>query len=132
MSELGEFSGAHRDLMDGRRDLPRVGAVVEGTALSLPYVVVDAAGRASLHQALSDRRGRLLRRGFEDGEGGAMPEDEDGLWDEVSYLWVEFPITGHWGTVEELWSRHELEDLLDQLLRRHQLGRLAGGGQGFG
>ena len=42
-----------------------------------------------------------------------MREDEDGLWDELSFLWVEFPITGHWGTVEELWSRHELEDLLD-------------------
>ncbi len=41
-------------------------------------------------------------------------------------------ITGHWGTVEELWSRHELEDLLDELLRRHQLGALSGGGQGFG
>jgi hypothetical protein len=45
MSELGEFSGAHRDLMDGRADLPRVGAVVEGATSSLPYVVVDAAGR---------------------------------------------------------------------------------------
>ncbi|HEX9352422.1 MAG TPA: tyrosine-type recombinase/integrase [Streptosporangiaceae bacterium] len=31
--------------MDGRADLPRVGAVLEGTTLSLPYVVVDAAGR---------------------------------------------------------------------------------------
>jgi integrase len=31
--------------MDGRADLPRAGAVVEGSALPLPYVVVDAAGR---------------------------------------------------------------------------------------
>ncbi|WP_374330136.1 site-specific integrase [Streptomyces sp. PSKA30] len=31
--------------MDGRADLPRVGAVVEGTAASLPYVVVDGTGR---------------------------------------------------------------------------------------
>src|SRR6266568_2414011 len=39
------FSGAHLDLMDGRADLPRVGAVVKGPSLSLPYVVTDAAGR---------------------------------------------------------------------------------------
>lgn len=45
MAELGEFSGAHRDLMDGRTGLPRVGAVVEVATSSLPYVVVDAAGR---------------------------------------------------------------------------------------
>ncbi|MFF0087377.1 tyrosine-type recombinase/integrase [Streptomyces canus] len=31
--------------MDGKADLPRIGAVVEGTAASLPYVVVDGAGR---------------------------------------------------------------------------------------
>jgi hypothetical protein len=41
-------------------------------------------------------------------------------------------LTGHWGTVEELRPRHELEDLLDALLRRHQLGEWTGGGQGFG
>jgi hypothetical protein len=35
----------HLDLMDGRADLPRVGAVVKGPSLSLPYVVTDAAGR---------------------------------------------------------------------------------------
>ena len=45
MAELGEFSGAHRDLMDGRMGLPRVGAVVEGATSSLSYAVVDAAGR---------------------------------------------------------------------------------------
>jgi len=39
------FSGAHLDLMDGRTDLPRVGAVVRGPSLSLPWMVVDAAGR---------------------------------------------------------------------------------------
>lgn len=50
---------------------------------------------------------------------------------EVS-LWVEFPITGQWGTVEELWSRHELEDLLEELLRQHRLGEWSGGGQGMG
>jgi hypothetical protein len=31
--------------MEGRVDLPRVGAVLAGPAPSLPYVVVDAAGR---------------------------------------------------------------------------------------
>lgn len=41
----GVVSGAHRDLMDGRTDLPRVGAVHEGSTSWLPYVVVDAAGR---------------------------------------------------------------------------------------
>jgi integrase len=45
MAELGEFSGAHRDLMDGRMGLPRVGAVVEGATPSLPYLVVDPADR---------------------------------------------------------------------------------------
>ncbi|MEU3497571.1 tyrosine-type recombinase/integrase [Kitasatospora cineracea] len=45
MTETGEFSGAYRDLMDGRVDLPRVGAVVAGSVPSLPYVVVDAASR---------------------------------------------------------------------------------------
>jgi integrase len=39
------FSGAHLDLMDGKAGLPRLGAVVPGGAPSLPYVVVDAAGR---------------------------------------------------------------------------------------
>jgi integrase len=38
------FSGAHLDLMDGRADLPRFGAVIKGPSLSLPYVVTDAAG----------------------------------------------------------------------------------------
>ena len=45
MSVSNGFSGAHLDLMDGRADLPRVGAVVRGPSLSLPWVVVDAAGR---------------------------------------------------------------------------------------
>lgn len=45
MSGNAEFTGAHRDLMDGRADLPRVGAVVEGTVASLPHVVVDGANR---------------------------------------------------------------------------------------
>jgi hypothetical protein len=45
MTGTGEFSRAHRDLMDGRADLPRVGAVHTGSASSLPYVVVDVAGR---------------------------------------------------------------------------------------
>jgi hypothetical protein len=39
------FSVAHLDLMDGRADLPRLGAVMQGTAPSLPHVVIDAAGR---------------------------------------------------------------------------------------
>lgn len=45
MVETSGFSGAHRDLMDGRADLPRVGAVVTSPVPSLPFVVVDAAGR---------------------------------------------------------------------------------------
>ncbi|MBZ9644912.1 hypothetical protein [Streptomyces sp. PSKA30] len=45
VSGNADFTGAHRDLMDGRADLPRVGAVVEGIAPSLPYVVVDGASR---------------------------------------------------------------------------------------
>jgi hypothetical protein len=42
---IGWVSGAHLDLMDGRADLPRVGAVAKGPSRSLPYVVTDAAGR---------------------------------------------------------------------------------------
>lgn len=45
MSVSDGISGAHLDLMDGRAGLPRVGAVVKGPSLSLPYVVTDAAGR---------------------------------------------------------------------------------------
>jgi hypothetical protein len=47
-------------------------------------------------------------------------------------LLVSFPVTGQWGTVEELWSRHHLEATLDALLRRHQLGECTGGEQGPG
>jgi hypothetical protein len=52
--------------------------------------------------------------------------------DDTVSLWIEFPITGQWGTVEELHSRHDLEGLLDELLRQDQLGEWAGGGQGLG
>lgn len=45
MSDRGELTGAHRDLMDGRADLPRIGAVREGSSPSLPFVVVDGAER---------------------------------------------------------------------------------------
>ena len=45
MSMSEGFSGAHLDLMDGRADLPRAGAVVRDSAPSLQYVVIDAAGR---------------------------------------------------------------------------------------
>jgi hypothetical protein len=47
-------------------------------------------------------------------------------------LLVSLPVTGQWGTLEELWSRHNLEDVLDALLRRYQLGECTGGGQGLG
>jgi hypothetical protein len=50
---------------------------------------------------------------------------------EVS-LWIEFPVTGQWGTVHELWSRYELEDVLEELLAQQQLGEWSGGGQGLG
>jgi hypothetical protein len=52
--------------------------------------------------------------------------------DDKMLLLVSFPVTGQWGTVEELWSRHDLEDVLDALLRQHQLGECSGGGQGLG
>ncbi|GLW35218.1 hypothetical protein Areg01_81540 [Actinoplanes regularis] len=39
------MSGAYRDLIDGRADLPRIGAVRAGVGPSLPYLVVDGAER---------------------------------------------------------------------------------------
>ena len=56
-----------------------------------------------------------------------MSEPDDDL-----LLVVSFSVTGQWGTVEELWSRHDLEDVLDGLLRQHHLGECTGGGQGLG
>jgi hypothetical protein len=52
--------------------------------------------------------------------------------DDEVLLVVSFPITGQWGTVEELQSRHDLEDVLDGVLGPHQLGACTGGGQGMG
>lgn len=40
-----ETPSLHGDLIDGRVRLPRIGAVVAGTTPSLPWLVVDAAGR---------------------------------------------------------------------------------------
>jgi hypothetical protein len=45
---------------------------------------------------------------------------------------VSLPITDQWGTLDELRSRHDLEDVLDALLRQQQLGECTGGGQGLG
>lgn len=45
---------------------------------------------------------------------------------------VSLPITDQWGTLDELRSRHDLEDVLDALLRQQQLGQCTGGGQGLG
>jgi integrase len=45
MSSPHEVSQVHRELMDGRVRLPRVGSVVAGPALSLPWLVIDGAGR---------------------------------------------------------------------------------------
>src|SRR5690242_20531757 len=45
MSSFHGMSSVHRDLMDGRGRLPSVGAVVKGESPSLPWFVVDAAGR---------------------------------------------------------------------------------------
>ncbi|MER6405922.1 hypothetical protein ABT269_20790 [Streptomyces viridosporus] len=42
---MHETPSLHRDLIDGRVRLARVGAVVAGTTPSLPWFVVDAAGR---------------------------------------------------------------------------------------
>jgi hypothetical protein len=47
-------------------------------------------------------------------------------------LWIEFPVTGQWGTVEELHARHELEHLLEAALARQRLGVWEGAGQGLG
>jgi hypothetical protein len=55
----------------------------------------------------------------------SQPEDD-------VLLLLSLPVTGQWGTVEELWSRHDLEDVLDALLSQHQLGECTGGGQGLG
>jgi hypothetical protein len=52
--------------------------------------------------------------------------------DDDMLLVVTFPVTDQWGTLEELRSRHDLEDVLDTLLRQHQLGECTGGGQGLG
>jgi hypothetical protein len=46
-------------------------------------------------------------------------------------LWVKFPVDG-WGTVEDLAFRHNLEDVLTDLLSQHQLGTWEGSGQGGG
>lgn len=43
--DVHETPSLHRDLIDGRARLPRVGAVVPGTAPSLPWRVIDAADR---------------------------------------------------------------------------------------
>ncbi|MEU2834982.1 hypothetical protein ABZ667_41215 [Streptomyces lavendulae] len=45
MSSFHGMSSVHRDLMDGRGQLPSVGEVVKGSRPSLPWFVVDAAGR---------------------------------------------------------------------------------------
>lgn len=45
MSSFHGMSSVHRDLMDGRGRLPSVGEVVKGSRPSLPWFVVDAAGR---------------------------------------------------------------------------------------
>jgi hypothetical protein len=45
---------------------------------------------------------------------------------------VSLPVTDQWGTIQELRSRHDLEDVLDALLRQGQLGECTGGGQGLG
>jgi integrase len=45
VSDRNELSGAYRDLIDGRADLPRIGAVRAGSGPSLPYLVVDGADR---------------------------------------------------------------------------------------
>ena len=42
MPEDNEF--LRRELMAGRCDLPRIGAVVAGPSAGLPYLVVDTAG----------------------------------------------------------------------------------------
>ncbi|GHB08518.1 hypothetical protein ACIQRS_25975 [Streptomyces termitum] len=45
MSSFHGMPSVHRDLMDGRGRLPSVGEVVKGLRPSLPWFVVDAAGR---------------------------------------------------------------------------------------
>ncbi|MFH9425486.1 tyrosine-type recombinase/integrase [Streptomyces sp. NPDC017529] len=59
MSLSHEFSRVHRDLMDGRVRLSRIGAVAAGTSASLPWLVVDGAGR-EVEPVSSYLRDRLL------------------------------------------------------------------------
>jgi hypothetical protein len=42
-------------------------------------------------------------------------------------LTLTFPITGQWGTIDELNFRLDLEHTLDNLLRQHDLGTCSGG-----
>jgi len=49
----------HRALTDGRGHLPRIGAVVPGSAPSLPWLVVDGAGR-EVEPVSSYLRDRML------------------------------------------------------------------------
>ncbi|MFF2902677.1 hypothetical protein [Streptomyces sp. NPDC057966] len=59
MSLSHEFSRVHRDLMDGRVRLSRIGAVAAGTSVSLPWLVVDDVGR-EVEPVSSYLRDRLL------------------------------------------------------------------------
>lgn len=59
MSLSHEFSRVHRDLTDGRVRLSRMGAVAAGTSVSLPWLVVDGAGR-EVEPVSSYLRDRLL------------------------------------------------------------------------
>lgn len=59
MSLSHELSPVHRDLMDGRVRLSRIGAVAAGTSMSLPWLLVDGAGR-EVEPVSSYLRDRLL------------------------------------------------------------------------
>ena len=54
-----EVSQAHRGLIDGRAQLPRIGVVVAGATASLPWLVRDGAGR-EVEPVSSYLRDRML------------------------------------------------------------------------
>jgi hypothetical protein len=85
------------------------------------------AGRGRGSPRLSGRHAKLRPTSARTGRGGGMGEPDDEV-----LLVVSLPITGQWGTAEELHSRHDLEDVLDDLLDPQQLGACTGGGQGMG
>ncbi|WP_338120151.1 tyrosine-type recombinase/integrase [Streptomyces agglomeratus] len=102
---MHETPSLHRDLIDGRVRLPRVGAVVPGTAPSLPWFVVDAADR-EVEPASRYLRDRML--------GDASPETcRSYAYDLLRWFRVLWALDVGWEQVTEAeavalvgWLRH--------------------------